>query len=175
MTDRFSTYSNSLLFNYWNAARDPMLNDFLKETVPFILSEKNGYAAYSSVPNNEEDIEKVVKSISFTNHPHFESTYSNVSFSLLLKILNDNCIGHFGAQVSFSYKSAADLNISLNDLKNCYLDFPNTQIVDLFVNIIEIKTTDDIYWPSIVYLKTMKKRNDEHLLIYSTTELFFDI
>ncbi len=81
MIDRFSTYSNSLLFNYWNAARDPMLNDFLKETIPFILFENTGYTVYSSVPNNEGDIEKVVKSISFTNHPHFKSTYSNVSFS----------------------------------------------------------------------------------------------
>ena len=173
MIDRFSTYSNSLLFNYWNAARDPMLNDFLKETIPFILFENTGYTVYSSVPNNEGDIEKVVKSISFTNHPHFKSTYSNVSFSQLLKILNKNCIGHFGAQVSFSYKSAAALNISLNDLKGYYLDFQNTQIVTLVDNIIEISTTDDNNWPSGVYLKTGTKRNDEHLLIFSATDLFF--
>lgn len=80
MTPSFSIFSNSLLFNYWNADRDSILNDFLKETIPFILSENTGYTANSSVPYNEEDIEKMVKSISFTNHPHFKSTYSNVWF-----------------------------------------------------------------------------------------------
>ncbi|OYZ01639.1 MAG: hypothetical protein B7Y37_05620 [Sphingobacteriia bacterium 28-36-52] len=89
MIPSFSTFSNSLLFNYWNADRDSILNDFLK------------------------------------------------------------------------------------DLKDCYLSFPNTQIVDLLDNIIEISTTDDNYWPSSVFLKTGIKSNDEHLLIFNTTELFF--
>lgn len=39
------------------------------------------------------------KSISFTDYPHFKSTYSIVSFALLLKMLNDNCIRHYGAQI----------------------------------------------------------------------------
>lgn len=173
MTPSFSTYSKSLLFNYWNADRDSILNDFLKETIPFILSENTGYTAFSGTAYREEDIVKEVKSISFKHHPHFESTYSNVSFSLLLKTINDNCIGHFGAQVSFSYKSVTNLNISLKDLKDCYLSFPNTQIVDLLDNIIEISTTDDNYWPSSVYLKTATKTYDEHLLIFSATDLFF--
>lgn len=173
MTPSFSTYSKSLLFNYWNADRDSILNDFLKETIPFILSENTGYTAFAGTAYREEDIVKEVKSISFKHHPHFESTYSNVSFSLLLKTINDNCIGHFGAQVSFSYKSVTNLNISLKDLKDCYLSFPNTQIVDLLDNISEISTTDDNYWPSSVYLKTRTKSNDEHLLIFSATDLFF--
>lgn len=173
MTPSFSIFSNSLLFNYWNAHRDSILNEFLKENCPFILSENTGYTANSSVPYNEEDIEKQVKSISFKNHPYFKSNYKTVSFSLLLKKLNHNCIGHYGAQVSFSYKSVTDLNISLKDLKDCYLDFPNTQIVTLVNNIIEISTTDDNNWPSSVYLKTETKSNDEHLLIFSATNLFF--
>ena len=60
-------------------------------------------------------------------------------------------------------------------MKDCYLDFPNTQIVTLVDNIIEISTTDDNNWPSSVYLKTETKSNDQHLLIFSTTDLFFDI
>ena len=83
-------------------------------------------SAYSGTTYNEEDIEQQVKSILFNEHPHFKSTYSNVSFSILLKMLNEKCIGHYGAQVSFSYKTVTDLNISLKDLKDCYLDFPNT-------------------------------------------------
>ena len=173
MTTSFNIFSNSLLFNYWNANRDPILNEFLKENIPFILSENNGYTAYSGTTYNEEDIEQQVKSILFKEHPHFKSSYSNVSFSLLLKMLNEKCIGHYGAQVSFSYKSVLDLNISLKDLKDCYLSFPNTQIVALVNNIIEISTTDDNYWPSRVYLKTGTKSNDEHLLLFSLTELFF--
>lgn len=173
MTPSFSTYSKSLLFNYWKSDRDSILNDFLKETIPFILSENTGYTASSSLSYNEEEIEKKVKSISFKEHPHFESTYSNVSFSLLLKTIDDNCIGHFGAQVSFSYKSVTDLNISLNDLKDCYLDFPNTQIVSLVDNIIEISNTEDKNWPSRVYLKTATKTPDENLLIFSPSEFFF--
>jgi hypothetical protein len=173
MIPLFSTFTNSLLFNYWNADREPMLNDFLNETIPFILSENTGYTAFSGTTYNEEDIKKQVKSISFKEHPHFKSTYSNVSFSLLLKMLNHSCIGHYGAQVSFSYKSVTDLNISLKDLKDCYLDFPNTQIVTLVDNIIEINTTDDNNWPRSVYLKTETNSNDEHLLIFSTTDLFF--
>lgn len=173
MTPSFSIFSNSLLFNYWNADRDAILNEFLKENCHFILSENTGYTANSSVPYNEEDIEKQVKSISFKNHPYYKSNYKTVSFSLLLKMLNLNCIGHYGAQVSFSYKTVTDLNISLKDLKDCYLDFPNTQIVTLVNNIIEISTTDDNNWPSSVYLKTETKSNDEHLLIFSATNLFF--
>lgn len=173
MTPLFARFSSALLFNYWNADRDPLLNEFLKVNCPFILSENTGYTANSSVPYNEEDIEKQVKSISFKDHPNFKSTYSNVSFSLLLKMVNDNCIGHYGAQVSFSYKTVIDLNISLKDLKDRYLDFPNTQIVTLFDNIIEISTTDDNNWPRSVYLKTETKSNDEHLLIFSATDLFF--
>lgn len=173
MTPSFSTYSKSLLFNYWNADRDSILNDFLKETIPFIFSENTGYTASSSLSYNEEEIEKKVESISFKEHPHFKSIYTNVSFSLLLKMHNEKCIGHFGAQVSFSYKSVTDLNISLNDLKDCYLDFPNTQIVSLVDNIIEISNTEDKNWPSSVYLKTRTKSNDEHLLIFGATDLFF--
>lgn len=173
MTPSFSTYSKSLLFNYWNADRDSILNDFLKETIPFILYENTGYTAYAGTAYSEEDIVKEVKSISFKNHPHFKSTYSNVSFSLLLKMHNEKCIGHYGAQVSFSYESVTNLNISLNDLKDCYLSFPNTQIVDLLDNIIEISTTEDNYWPSSVYLKTATKTPDENLLIFNATDLFF--
>lgn len=173
MTSSFSTFSNSLLFNYWKSDRDSILNDFLRETIPFIFSENTGYTAFAGTAYREEDIVKEVKSISFKEHPHFESTYSNVSFSLLLKTINDNCIGHFGAQVSFSHKSVTDLNISLKKLKDCYLSFPNTQIVDLVDNIIEINTNDDKYWPSSVYLKTATKTPDEHLLIFSATDLFF--
>ncbi len=173
MTPSFSIFSNSLLFNYWNAHRDPMLNDFLNETIPYILSENTGYTAYAGTAYSEEDIVKEFKSISFKNHPYFKSNYKTVSFSLLLKMLNHNCIGHYGAQVSFSYKTVTDLNISLKDLKDCYLDFPNTQIVTLVNNIIEISTTDDNNWPSSVYLKTETKSNDEHLLIFSATNLFF--
>jgi hypothetical protein len=172
MTPSFSTFSNSLLFNYWKSDRDSILNDFLRETIPFIFSENTGYTAYSATTYNEEDIVKEIKSITFKEHPHFESTYSNVSFSLLLKMHNEKCIGHYGAQVSFSYKSVTDLNISLNDLKDCYLDFPNTQIVSLVDNIIEISNTEDKNWPSSVYLKTATKTYDEHLLIFSATDLF---
>ena len=172
MTPSFSIFSNSLLFNYWNADRDSILNEFLKENCPFILSENTGYTAYAGTAYREEDIVKEFKSISFKNYPYFKSNYKTVSFSLLLKKLNHNCIGHYGAQVSFSYKSVTDLNISLKDLKDCYLDFPNTQIVTLVDNIIEISTIDDNNWPSSVYLKTETKSNDQHLLIVSTTDLF---
>lgn len=173
MTPSFSTFSNSLLFNYWKSDRDSILNDFLRETIPFIFSENTGYAAYSATTYNEEDIVKEIKSITFKEHPHFKSIYTNVSFSLLLKMHNDKCIGHYGAQVSFSYKSVTNLNISLKDLKDCYLSFPNTQIVSLVDNIIEISKSEDKNWPSSVYLKTATKTYDEHLLIFGATDLFF--
>lgn len=174
MTSAFSNFSASLLFNYWDSSRDSILNDFLEETIPFILSENTGYTAYpNGIIYSEESIEKQVKSISFKDHPHFKSTYSNVSFSLLLKMLNNKCIGHYSAQVSFFYETNADLQISLNDLKAQYLDFPNTQIVSFSDNIIEIKTIDDRYWPRSVFLKTDKKTNNEYVLIFSATELFF--
>ena len=86
-TYSFSAFSNSLLFNYWNAHRDPMLNDFLNDTIPYILSENTGYTAYAGTAYSEEDIVKEVKSISFKNHPYFKSNYKTVSFSLLLKSL----------------------------------------------------------------------------------------
>ena len=169
----FSNFSTSLLFNYWNSSRDSILNDFLEENIPFILSENTGYTSYSGITYSEEDIEKRVKSIFLKDHPHFKSIYNNVSFSLLLKMLNNKCIGHYSAQVSFFYETNADLKISLNDLKVMYLDFPNTQIVSLSDNIIEIKTVDDNYWPSSVFLKIGGKTNAEHVLIFSATELFF--
>jgi hypothetical protein len=172
MTQVFSAFANSLLFNYWNANRDPILNEFLAENIPFILSENTGYTAYSGTTYNEEDIEQQVKSILFKEHPHFKSTYSNVSFSLLLKMLNEKCIGHYSAQVSFFYQTNTDLKISLNHLKEQYLDFPNTKIVSSKNNIIEIKNLDDGSWPSSVYLKS-RKVNEEHVLIFSATELFF--
>ncbi|WP_439504810.1 hypothetical protein [Sediminibacterium sp.] len=169
----FSNFSSSLLLNYWNADRDPILNEFLKENIPFILSENTGYIANSSVPYNEEDIEKQVKSISFKDHPYFKSNYKTVSFSLLLKMLNNNCIGYYSAQVSFCYESNTDLNIALTQLKNQFSDFPNTSIILAFDQIFNIKTTDDYSWPSSIYLKTVKQSPTEHILIFSATDLFF--
>lgn len=173
MASSFSTFSSSLLFNYWNANRDSILNEFLEENIPFILSENTGYTTYSGTAYNKDDIEQQVKSVSFKNHPHFKSTYNNVLFSLLLKMLNEKCIGHYSAQVSFFYESNSDLKISLNHLKEQYLDFPNTKIIFSNKDIIEIKNWDDGSWPSSIYLKS-RKLNEEHVLTFSATDLFFN-
>lgn len=87
-------------------------------------------------------------------------------------MLNEKCIGHYSAQVSFFYQTNTDLKISLNHLKEQYLDFPNTKIVSSKNNIIEIKNLDDESWPSSVYSKS-RKVNEEHLLIFSATDVFF--
>lgn len=168
----FSAFSNALLFNYWNSSRDSILKNFLEENIPFILSENNGYTAYSGTAINEEDIRQEVKSIFFNEHPHFKSIYKNVSFSLLLKKHNETCIGHFSAQASFYYETNNDLEISLNQLKAQYLDFPNTKIISSNNNIIELNNTVESGWPSSVYLK-IKKEFEEPVLLFSTTELFF--
>ena len=167
----FSTFSTSLLFNYWNSFRDSILLDFLQENIPSILLENTGYTAYSGITYNEDDVERQVKSIYFKNHPHFKSTYNKVSFSVLAKMIGDKCIGHDSAQVSFFYKTHEDLNTSLNDLKAQYLNFSNITIVQLPDKIIEIKTDDDKNWPSSVFLKT--KKTDESILTFSATRMFF--
>lgn len=168
----FSAFSNALLFNYWNSSRDSILKNFLEENIPFILSENNGYTAYSGTAINEEDIRQEAKSIFFNEHPHFKSTYKNVAFSLLLKKHNEKCVGHFSAQASFNYETNNDLEISLNQLKAQYLDFPNTKIISSNNNIIELNNTVESGWPSSVYLK-IKKEFEEPVLLFSATELFF--
>lgn len=160
------------MFNYWNVDRDPILNEFLAENIPFILSENTGYTAYSATTYNEEDIEQQVKSIFFKEHQHFKSTYSKVSFSLLLKLHNKKCVALNSAQLSFFYKTNTDLKMSLNDLKEQYLNFPNTKIISSNNDIIEIINTDDASWPSSVYLKS-RKVNEELILIFSATDIFF--
>lgn len=172
MTSSFSIFSTSLLFNYWNSCRDSMLIDFLQENIPFILSENTGYTAYSGINYNEEEIKRQVKSIYLKDHPHFKSTYYKVSFSLLVKMHEDKCIGHDSAQVSFFYETNEDLNISLNDLKAKYLGFHDTKIVNLLDKIIEIKTADDKNWPNSVFLK-IERKTDEYVLIYSASKFFF--
>lgn len=172
MVSTFSNFSSSLLLNYWNANRQPILNGFLAENIPFILSENTGYTAYSGTSYNEEEIEQEVKSIFFKEHPHFKSTYSKVSFSLMLKMHNKKCVGLNSAQLSFFYKTNTDLKMSLNDLKEQYLNFPNTMIISSNNDIIEIKNTDEGSWPSSVYLKS-RKVNEEPFLIFSATDIFF--
>jgi len=168
----FSAFSNALLFNYWNSSRDTILKNFLEENIPFTFSENNGFTAYSGTAINEEDIRKEVKSIFFNEHPHFKSIYKKVSFSLLLKMLNDQSIGHYSAQASFYYETNNDLEISLNQLKTQYLDFPNTKIISSNNNIIEVNNTEERGWPSSVYLK-VKSEFEKPVLLFSATELFF--
>ena len=172
MTSTFSIFSTSLLFNYWNPFRDSVLIDFLQENIPFILSENTGYTAYSGIIYNEEKIERQIKSIFLRDHPHFKSTYYKVSFSLLVKMYDDKCIGHDSAQVSFFYETNEDLNISLNDLKAQYLGFPDTKIVNLPDKIVEIKTADDKNWPNSVFIK-IERKTGEYALKFSAAKLFF--
>ena len=148
------------------------MKNFLEENIPFILSENNGFTAFSGTIINEEDIRREVKSIFFKEHPQFKSTYKNMSFSLLLKMHNEKCIGHFSAQASFYYETNNDLEISLNQLKAQYLDFPNTKIISSNNNIIEVINTEERGWPSIVYLK-INREYDEPVLLLSASDWFF--
>lgn len=148
------------------------MKNFLEENIPFIFSENNGYTAYSGTAINEEDIRQEVKSIFFNEHPHFKSIYKNVSFSLLLKKYNEKCIGHYSAQASFYYETNNDLEISLNQLKAQYLNFPNTKIILSNNNIIEVINNEERGWPSSVYLQ-VKSEFEKPVLLFSATELFF--
>lgn len=148
------------------------MKNFLEENIPFIFSENNGYTAYSGTAINEEDIRQEVKSIFFNEHPHFKSIYKNVSFSLLLKKHNEKCIGHYSAQASFYYETNNDLEISLNQLKAQYLNFPNTKIILSNNNIIEVINNEERGWPSIVYLKIYREY-DEPVLLLSASDWFF--
>lgn len=173
MVNDFFIFTSSILLNYWNSKREPVIKAFFEENAPYLLSENNGYTAYSGIEYVSENVESCIRSISFNTHPFFESTYTSVVFSMLLKMHDNKCIGHYSAQVSFLYDTFKDLEVSLNDFKEQYLSFQNTSITRINSEIFEITNHEETIWPTSVFLKQSKNLTNKYELIFSATSSIF--
>lgn len=169
----FSIFSSSILLHYWNSKREPIIQKFLEENAPYLLSENNEYTAYVGIGNISENIESCIRSVSFNTHPFFKSTYTDVVFSMLLKMHHKKCIGHYSAQIAFLYDTFEDLEISLNDLKEQYLSFQDTTINIINSEMLEIINHKEAGWATNIFLKQCKHSTNKHELIFSASPDIF--
>ncbi len=173
MTSNFAIFSSSILLNYWNAKREPIIKEFLEENAPYLLVEHGEYTAYSGIEYRSENIESCIRSVSFNTHHFFKSTYTSVVFSMLLKMYNHECIGHESAQVAFLYDTFKDLEVSVNDFKEQYLSFQDTTITSINSDTFEIINHKETGLLTSVFLKQSKNLPNKYELIFSVTPYFF--
>ncbi len=151
MTANFASYSASLLFNYLWPPVHPQIRPFLADNMPFLLDDHPQYTAYGGPVYQADEIQQVTRSVSFNQHPFFNSHYTRVIFSALLNMVNDKCIGHYAAQVCFEYTDHEAVQLAVQELRQIYLAFPGTEIKEREHGLVEITTTDDII-PATVFL-----------------------
>ncbi|HCL06773.1 MAG TPA: hypothetical protein DHW64_12810, partial [Chitinophagaceae bacterium] len=105
-------------------------------------------------------IEQKPVSISFKEHPNWQSHYEDVCFAALLKMFQGKCIGLYAVQLVFSYPTEQSLHQAVDELISfCKQKDPALTIQrtnkDFFIHTTE---GDDAYFKTAYHAPTHQQR-----------------
>ena len=149
------------------------MRPLLETHLPFLLTDSGGWTAYlSSETDVEQAYEQKSVHIHFKEHPHWKGDYEEAGLAILLKILDNRCVGHYTSELVFTY---ADQALMIKDIQRikafCLETEPGVRITE-DADLISFQSAVD---SSTAYFKIVRRNGGrKYRLYFSTVPVFFE-